>query len=198
MYFLAPRKKDERNRTAVHGSPSPVRSPDPRMSLPKGKHRNQSSTPEGGLVAAEPGTPVCINAHFSPAPFRLAASPRHPVVGSPFPRGSRRERWRKGQQRGPGPAQPPDGHLTWGGTSLVSAGSESALTWEWESRTSRCPRRTPSSPKMRGHRCLTPPRQARTDAGSSLCAAVLSRSQVPVPSPRRRDVIPAERLRFGC
>lgn len=115
MYFLAPRKKDERNRTAVHGSPSPVRSPDPRMSLPKGKHRNQSSTPEGGLVAAEPGTPVYINVHFSPALFRLAASPRHPGAagGLSLPEGEPAGALGEGAAAGsrPGPASGRAPHL---------------------------------------------------------------------------------------
>lgn len=195
MYFLAPRKKDERNRAAVHGSPSSCELARSRAEPAQREAPQSELYPGGGVGCCWARYPRVDKCTFLSSPFQTCRFPsasrgcgralpsRGGAGESAGGRGSSGVQARPSLRTGTSPG---------GGTSLVSTGSESALTWEWESRTSRSPRRTPSSPKMRGHRCLTPPRQARTDAGSSLCAAV------PVPSPRRRDVIPAERLRFGC
>lgn len=92
----------------------PVRSPDPGLSLAKGKHRNLCPAPGGFgcCCCGLPGAAVQINAwHFSLAPFRLPASTRHPGAAG------ERGKGRAGQQRGPRLApRPLPGHITGQGT----------------------------------------------------------------------------------
>lgn len=87
-----------------------------------------------------------------------------------------------------------------GGAHWCPPGGESALTWEWESRTSLSPRRTPFSPEMRRHRCLTHPKAASTGCWqlSVRDRAVPAACAPQLPSSGPWYVFPLGRLRSGC
>lgn len=87
-----------------------------------------------------------------------------------------------------------------GGAHWCPPGGESALTWEWESRTSLSPRRTPFSPEMRRHRCLTHPKAASTGCWqlSVRDRAVPAACAPQLPSSGPWYVFPLGRLRSVC
>ncbi|XP_016151594.1 PREDICTED: uncharacterized protein LOC107603347 [Ficedula albicollis] len=202
-----PEKKDERNRTVVCLSPSscvssrPTAEPDQRETL-------QSLHYSGGrgLVAAEP---PCRYTHFSLAPSRLSASTGHPGLresglsrgGASRSAGIRDRRGSSGGRAGQQRVQPRPTCASpcTRGTSLVSErrGAKALLPRNGSRARPAPPAGLPSVLKF-GHTAANTSLSSRAGCGSSLCEAVLSHCQSPVPEPAAtgRDSSQAAPLRM--